>query len=194
MAVAQNSRPCMGCGATIYRTGSTAPVKHYCGPECRPRCGIDGCDKPRHGDTYCSAHHTRWKRTGDPLTPFERLPNSGACSVAGCDQPMRKKTWCASHYTQWAECGEVRPFAWKWGDGRYIATHTRLRRLLGAASGFPCSDCGRQAQEWSYDHNDPDVKHDPEHSGCAYSRNPDCYSPRCALCHRSFDRSHRVTP
>lgn len=30
-------------------------------------CRIAGCGKPHYGHGWCSAHHTRWRRHGDPL-------------------------------------------------------------------------------------------------------------------------------
>lgn len=98
--VAQDSRPCKGCGSTIYRTVAVAPIKHYCGPECRPRCSVDACERPRHGDAYCSAHLSRWRKYGDPLAPALRGKNSGPCAVEGCERPMRKVGMCSSHYSQ----------------------------------------------------------------------------------------------
>lgn len=114
--MAQASRPCKGCGATIYRTDATGPIKHYCGPECRPRCSVEGCEKPQHGNVYCGAHHTRWKRTGDPLTPKVRHPNVGACSVDGCDKSMRKMTLCVNHYSMKLKFGKIQPWAFKWAQ------------------------------------------------------------------------------
>ena len=188
--MAQTSRPCMGCGEPIYRTGKTAPIKHYHGPECRPRCSVDGCDEPTHARGMCSAHATRAARYGDPLTPPRRGKNEGICGVEGCDQPMRKRGWCAGHYSQWRRFGEVRPFEYKWGEGGYVSTHNLIRRRRGKASRFTCVDCGGPAEEWSYDHNDPEER-TGMHGGheVTFSRNPDCYSPRCVRCHRIYDEN-----
>lgn len=112
--MAQASRPCNGCGALIYRTAPVAPIRHYCSADCRPRCSIDGCEKPVHSKDMCSAHSTRAVRFGDPLAPLQRQRNVGTCSVEGCDQPSRKRGWCASHYALWQRTGEVRPFRYKW--------------------------------------------------------------------------------
>lgn len=185
-----DSRPCDGCGEPVYRTVSVAPIRHYCSPACRPRCSVEGCEKVRHGDVYCTEHHTRWKRTGDPLTPLERQHNVGTCSVEGCDQPMRKAGWCSDHYSHARRHGDVlTPFAYKWGSGGYFSTHAWLGRLLGPAADRTCIECNGPAAEWSYDHNDPNERIDSR--GCAYSRDPKCYSPRCALCHRRMDRAIR---
>jgi hypothetical protein len=128
--VAQDSRPCKGCGELIWRMVPVAPIRHYCSPDCRPRCTVEGCEKPRHGNVYCTAHHTRWKRTGDPHTPLTKHPAVGVCTVAGCDQPMRKTGWCASHYAQQQRSGKPpTPFQYKWG------TYT------------PCPNCGSTKHE-----------------------------------------------
>lgn len=88
--------PCDGCGALLSGKGG----KRYCGLSCRPRCSIEVCGKPRHGSVYCSAHHSRWKKYGDPLAPMVRSKNEGSCVADGCDNPMRKVGLCATHYSQ----------------------------------------------------------------------------------------------
>lgn len=98
--MAQISRPCDGCGTPILRTGKTAPIRRYCDADCRPRCSVDGCSKPRHGLTYCSAHHTRAVRYGDPTAPLLRGKNHGPCSVVDCENPSRNSGLCVSHYSR----------------------------------------------------------------------------------------------
>lgn len=114
--MAQTSRPCKGCGHPIYRTSPTSSIKHYHGPECRPRCSIEGCDKPIHTRGMCSAHATRDTRYGDPLAPLLRQKNSGLCGVDGCDRPMRKVGLCASHYQQARVTKAPKPFRYTWSD------------------------------------------------------------------------------
>lgn len=183
----QDSRPCKGCGTLIYRTAPVAPIKHYCGPDCRPRCEVEGCGKPRHGLTYCSAHHTRWRRYGDPLAPKVRQPNHGACEVDGCTQPMRKLRLCASHYVMWRRYGKIRDWEYRWGDGGYNPAHRTLQRLRGKADEYTCVDCAGPADEWSYNGGDPDEITDAD--GRKFTRNVDAYSPRCVRCHRIFDEN-----
>lgn len=177
--VAQSSRPCKGCGEPIYRTVPVAPIPHYHGPDCRPRCIVEGCEKPPHA--------TRAARFGDPLAPRVRYPNEGACSVGGCDEPMRKRTWCAKHYAMWTQYGEIREWKYQWGSGGYNSWHRVLTRLRGRPSEYSCVDCNGEAREWSYDGDDPDEQLDPKHG--AFARNPDAYSPRCVRCHRIFDEN-----
>ena len=55
-------------------------------------CSVDGCEKPLHSSKFCNAHHSRWRRYGDPLVrrkmtwmPWEqRLLASFATPSDGC--------------------------------------------------------------------------------------------------------------
>ena len=189
--VSQDSRPCNGCGELIYRTVAVAPIRHYCSPDCRPRCSVEGCEKPRHGNIYCSAHRGRWVKYGDPLTPLRRQPNVGTCSVEGCDEPMRKTGWCASHYAQWQRSGEdPKPFGYKWGsdDVGYVGLHGRIRSQRGWANTYTCQHCGKPAKQWAYDHTDPLERHS---KFGPFSVDIERYIPLCVSCHKRFDIAHK---
>jgi hypothetical protein len=56
----------------------------------------------------------------------------------------------------------------------YGAIHIRLRKYRGRARWFLCTDCGKQAAEWSWVHDT-----DP-----ADLRN---YKARCHSCHKVYD-------
>lgn len=160
--------------------------RRYCGPECRPRCKIEGCEKPVHAREMCSAHSTREKVYGDPLAPLVRQRVKGqTCTVAGCDALMRKHPYCANHYAMHRDHGEIRDWQFRWGDGGYISTHTWISRQRGKAVEHLCVDCGERAAEWSYNGGDPNERRDDQ--GRAFVRNLDAYSPRCLSCHRKFD-------
>lgn len=191
--MAQTSRPCKGCGEPIYRTAPVAPIPYYHGPECRPRCCVEGCEKPQHSKGMCGAHARRAARYGDPLTPLQRQPNEGLCSVDGCPEPMRKRTWCAKHYAMWRRHGEIREWSYSWGSGGYVSTHTWLRRHRGKAADHICADCGSRAEEWSYVGSHPEEQRDPTHGGAAFVRDLDAYVPRCVKCHRLFDENPIAT-
>jgi hypothetical protein len=32
----------------------------------RPKCSVEGCNKPNHCKTYCNKHYMNWKRNGSP--------------------------------------------------------------------------------------------------------------------------------
>lgn len=130
--MAQSSRPCKGCGAAIPRTHPVAPIRQYCGPDCRPRCAVSECERPAHSKGWCGLHAKRADRYGDPEVAPQRGKNVGACSLDGCDQPMRKRGWCASHYSQWLKTGEAKPFGYKW-----------------AAPGLDCEICGQRVEPGS---------------------------------------------
>lgn len=76
----------------------------------------------------------------------------------------------------------------------YSAAHQRIVAERGKASMHHCVDCGGTADEWSYDHADPNPlvetlrgwNRDPRE--VSYSASPDHYDPRCRDCHARFDR------
>ena len=83
---------------------------------------------------------------------------------------------------------------WKGDDVAYFGAHHRLIKALGSAREHPCADCGEPAREWSYDNLDPDERtQEVRGSLIRYSLKQAHYSPRCARCHRSFDRDERAS-
>ncbi|WP_169923695.1 DUF3631 domain-containing protein [Propionicimonas paludicola] len=55
-----------------------------------------------------------------------------------------------------------------------------------------CVDCDGLAQEWSYDHADPDERYaaDRANYGAAYSLDTGHYQPRCKSCHVRWDKMY----
>lgn len=102
--------PCRGCGAPLSGRGG----RRYCGPDCRPLCSVDACEKPVHSRALCSAHLSRAVRHGDPLAPLVRNKNVGPCGAEGCERPMRKAGLCANHYQLKRYHGEVREPSYRW--------------------------------------------------------------------------------
>lgn len=96
-------------------------------------CSIEDCGKKVTARGWCSAHYTRWKRHGDPLTPLRRQPQSGPCAAEGCDVPARKTGLCARHYTRARMNG---------GDPN--APH---RAATWTEPGAPCVVCGSTDKE-----------------------------------------------
>lgn len=78
----------------------------------------------------------------------------------------------------------------------YYYCHTLVRRSRGSARLLSCVDCGGLAEEWSYNHQDPNeivgvVKIGRHTYPATYSADPEFYDPRCRLCHRAFDRNFK---
>lgn len=71
----------------------------------------------------------------------------------------------------------------------YRAAHQRQQ---SPAYLYDCVDCGAGAQEWSYDHADPDELYatDAANLGAPYSLDPGHYVPRCKPCHIRWDKSN----
>lgn len=66
--------------------------------------------------------------------------------------------------------------------GNYYSTHKHVRRVRGPASEHACR-CGSAAEQWAYDHADPD-----EAQGAhPYSLKPEHYRPLCSPCHVKED-------
>lgn len=72
---------------------------------------------------------------------------------------------------------------------KYAAAHHHVKKVRGPARLHPCVDCRVDADQWSYDHKDPDELN--EDGKGSYSPNPWHYQPRCFKCHRKFDQQHR---
>src|SRR6516162_2526071 len=127
-------------------------------------CQVDGCDLTLiEARGMCDKHYTRWLRHGDPLVTHG---------------PGNRGRMGSSNGN------------WKGDAAPYSAIHLRLVREFGSASQFQClNDCGRQAQEWAYDHGDPnEIVGDDSHGVMApYSLDPQFYMPLCKWCHRSMD-------
>lgn len=66
------------------------------------------CAKPVLAHGWCSAHYTRWRRTGDPLgsTPRRAPQRERACAVAGCERAAHSRGWCNAHWKRWRKYGD----------------------------------------------------------------------------------------
>jgi len=72
----------------------------------------------------------------------------------------------------------------------YDTLHERLKQQRGKASKQLCIECGEQADQWAYQHTDPDPLVSP--LGCLFTDDLDAYSPMCRTCHRRLDRHHSM--
>lgn len=70
-----------------------------------------------------------------------------------------------------------------------MMAHRRVYDSRGKASQYACVGCGGDAQEWAYDHRDPDEVYDPDYYGrkVTYSLKPEHYQPMCIPCHADYD-------
>ena len=80
-------------------------------------CAVVGCDRPIDRRGWCSAHYSRWKRTGDvgadipvrQLTPsLVAHPPGTQCRADGCGKPARALGWCSGHYERQRQKGDVK--------------------------------------------------------------------------------------
>ena len=162
-------------------------------------CSVADCDRPTRSRSakFCQPHYMANWRYGDPLA--DRRPVQRSCSHPdGCPEPHLAGGLCSRHYHRLKRTGSLGPVevlgqgpgqlsnAWKGDNVPYHGAHSRVRRLHGSPSGYPCSHCGGRAQDWAYDHLDPNEKHDS--MGRPYSVDPTHYSPLCRVCHYQFDR------
>ena len=91
-------RVCPTCGAPV-EGGSAA---RYCGPDCRPRCCVEGCDRPYHSsEGYCSRHEDLIRRNGTPdpgSTEFATKADSYVCQACGAEFPdgLGSRRFCSS--------------------------------------------------------------------------------------------------
>ena len=163
----------------------------------KKQCSIDGCDAPARGRGWCQKHWKRWRKYGDPLgkSNFKQIKRD--CQIQGCDRPYHANGYCGYHGYRAKKYGD--PLAQ--GPGRhtgrkrmknpsYAGVHKRLLRDIGKATQFDCSDCGNQAEEWSYNGGAPDESWwNRDGIWMAYTTNQNYYSPRCKKCHRRHDES-----
>lgn len=79
-------------------------------------------------------------------------------------------------------------------DRTYSTAHHDLYAARGSARDYPCVDCGGHAEEWSYNHDDPDEEwlwHSSKNC-FQWCGAPEFYSPRCKPCHKKFDNRRRA--
>lgn len=44
--------------------------ERFCSDGCKPRCEVEGCDRPRRKRGWCASHYVQWQKTGLPPKPF----------------------------------------------------------------------------------------------------------------------------
>lgn len=82
----------------------------------------------------------------------------------------------------------------------YYTAHNRIKAVFGSASNYLCGGlCGRQASQWSYNHQDPNSQSQllvDNRTGITrevrFSSNPNFYIAMCISCHISLDRRKAI--
>lgn len=84
------------------------------------------------------------------------------------------------------------PQSRRWAETvEYAAAHRRVRLLRGRAAEYRCEHCGEQAEQWAYDHLDPEPLIGKNLA--PYSLDVSRYIPLCRTCHKRFDMSQRAS-
>lgn len=168
-------------------------------------CSLPTCTKPLKRGGFCYGHYMKNWRYGTPTPEFSPswddvrgkrfgtlvvLERDGAKWICKCDCG-RERAASAGELNRTGEaatCGH-RPTHRRADEAGYTAAHQRCRSDRGRVQLHDCVDCGRTAQHWSYNHDDPDERLALGLSAnpVAYSLNPEHYSPRCVKCHKRFD-------
>lgn len=116
------------------------------------------------------------------------------CSFDGCGGRHFGLGWCQTHYRRYQRHGDVTRVAPS-GTARqvivgYTGAHWRLDRDRGPATMHPCAHCECRADEWAYDHADPDERTLTRNGRLvSYSVDPAHYIPLCHSCHSKFDKA-----
>ena len=169
-------------------------------------CSIAECNQPVKRSALCYGHYMKKWRYGTP-TPnhaptwddlrgkrFGTLVvtvRDGSKWICKCDCGSTRlaSTGELNRYGSASTCGDRRIHRRTTSAG-YSAAHQRCRNDRGLPHEHQCIDCGRQAQHWSYNHDDPNEvlgTSGRSTSPVAYSLDPRHYSPRCVPCHKRFD-------
>jgi hypothetical protein len=78
---------------------------------------------------------------------------------------------------------------WRSDDAvTYDAMHQRVVAARGRPGAYACDHCSAPAEEWAYDHTDPDERRSPSgRDDGPFSLDTARYMPLCVPCHRRFD-------
>lgn len=80
-------RTCPTCRSPIIDAFQKVGPK-YCSEECKPRCAVEGCERPRRKRQWCASHYAQWKRTGEAPKPFAyKWAKRQPCIVCGVVDP-----------------------------------------------------------------------------------------------------------
>ena len=175
---------------------------------------------PKRWDPRKGVPHLSQRKSFEPGTVVGKWTLTGECRSDPKSRQIRWHAVCECGRDAWPLGSTLRPVLDPTLKGRpsrscgkcstppdvpftYSGAHGHVRAKRGPASEHKCVDCGEQAHDWSYNHDDYQELIGPERPGAeemVYSARPWIYVPRCRRCHRLFDdlmervRSREVPP
>ena len=164
-------------------------------------CSVQSCERVARARGLCSLHDERRRRTGSPMANKPPMLKRTSCEVAGCERKHEANGLCNMHWLRMRDHGSLElpeptvyygsehP-AWKGSEVTYPPAHTRVVRARGSASLHICINCGGQAQDWAYDHDDFNELTCAK-TGRLYSGDVEHYRPLCRPCHKRIDNAAR---
>lgn len=178
-------------------------------------CVVVGCASPIwiRKRRLCKLHYGRWYHSGRPSETYSLDLPAIACERCGKQfQPRsRRQKYCgAGCNTKRFRCSSCDKPVWRSSTSgtevvcrecrsaaqiQYRSAHARVTRFRGRARDHQCARCGEQAENWAYDHEDPEelteyLPDEKRRGWRSYSANPDNYLPLCRPCHHKFDVAH----
>jgi hypothetical protein len=163
-------------------------------------CEVDGCGRRgRLSRGMCHTHYMRWRLRGDPGGGSIGAYGRTKCEAEGCDRAHFTHGYCKMHYSRWKSNGDplvvgnvgAAHHLWAGTNIGYRGQHDRLRSARGPASSQMCRHCAAPADEWAYDHADPQERRDDQ-TGLPFSSDLGRYIPLCKSCHQLFDNAYRL--
>jgi hypothetical protein len=71
------------------------------------KCSVSGCDRPHNCRGLCQHHYAKWRKTGDPQSPSQKVDISLIpCGAPGCDLMSIAKGYCGKHYWRFKKTGD----------------------------------------------------------------------------------------
>src|SRR5690625_5218565 len=83
---------CRGCSRPVPLVkrggprGGLVSSGYCCSDDCKPRCSVEGCDKPRRKRGWCANHYATWRAHGSPVAEVAYTwAERSSCWTCGLD-------------------------------------------------------------------------------------------------------------